>query len=102
MRSPTACLISGPVILRCNEFAMNSFTSSTPLRAASSTTSSRTSWRTSGGCIGGSGSEMSSIAIVSFMPGVRSSASGSLPCGFASACRIAARTSRIRGSASGG
>ena len=58
---------------------MYSLMSSTPWRAASSITSSSTSWRMSGVCIGGSGIEMSSIAIVSFIPGVRSSLSGSEP-----------------------
>ena len=49
------------------------WTSSTPAAAARSSTASITRWRMSGRRIGGSGSEMSSNAIVSFMPG-RSSA----------------------------
>ena len=44
-------------------------TSSTPASAARSSTASITRWRMSGRRIGGSGSEMSSKAIVSFMPG---------------------------------
>jgi hypothetical protein len=56
----------------------------------------------SGSCIGGSGIEMSSIAIVRRMPGVRSSRSGSESTGFSSAWRIAPRTLRIGGSESGG
>ncbi len=70
---------------RCKALATISFTSSTPLRAASSTTCSMIRWRMSGVVIGGNGSEMSSIAIVSFMPGVRSSVSGSASIGFSSA-----------------
>ena len=47
------------------------WTSSTPAAAAMSSTASMTRWRMSGRRIGGSGSEMSSKAIVSFMPGVQ-------------------------------
>ena len=46
-----------------------SSTSSTPASAAMSSTASMTRWRMSGRFIWGSGSEMSSNAIVSFMPG---------------------------------
>ncbi len=52
--------------------------------------------------IGGSGIEMSSIAIVSFIPGLRSSRSGSSLCGLSSACRMWFRMPRIFGSESGG
>ena len=52
--------------------------------------------------IGGSGIEMSSIAIVSLMPGLRSSFSGSESCGWSSACRMWLRRPRILGSESGG
>ena len=81
---------------------MVSLMSSTPRRAASSITSSSTSWRMSGLCIGGSGIEMSSIAIVSLMPGFRSSLRGSEPWGWSSACRMWLRSPRSRGSESGG
>ncbi len=47
------------------------WTSSTPASAAMSSTASITRWRMSGRRIGGSGSEMSSKAIVSFMPGTQ-------------------------------
>jgi hypothetical protein len=71
---------------RCNAVAMISSTSSTPLRAASSITCSRIGWRMSGVRIGGNGIEMSSIAIVSFMPEKSSSGSGfESPTGFSSA-----------------
>ena len=56
----------------------------------------------SGLCIGGSGIEMSSIAIVSFMPGVRRALSGSEPWGWSSACRMWLRRPRSLGSESGG
>ena len=56
----------------------------------------------SGVCIGGSGIEMSSIAIVSLIPGVRSSLSGSEPCGWSSAWRMWLRRPRSLGSESGG
>ena len=59
-------------------------------------------WRMSGVVIGGSGNEMSSIAIVSFMPGTRSSESGSASIGFSRAWRIAPFTSLMPGSESGG
>ncbi len=58
--------------------------------------------RTSGVCIGGSGSEMSSKAMVSRMPGRSSSGSGSMPTGSVSACAMAASTLRMAGSESGG
>ena len=45
--------------------------SSTPAAAAMSSTASMTRWRLSGRRIGGSGSDTSSKAIVSFMPGVQ-------------------------------
>ena len=48
-----------------------SSTSSTPASAARSSTASMTRWRMSGPFIGGSGSEMSSKAMVSRMPGRR-------------------------------
>ena len=54
-------------------------------------------WRMSGLRIGGSGIEMSSNAMVSRMPGVSSSGSGSSPSGLSSACRIAASTSGTAG-----
>ncbi len=54
------------------------WTSSTPAAAARSSTASMTRWRMSGRFIGGSGSEMSSKAMVSFMPGRSSAGSGSL------------------------
>jgi hypothetical protein len=38
--------------------------------------------RTSGSFMGGSGSEMSSTTIVTFMPGVSSACSGSIPSGW--------------------
>ena len=69
-RARRRCAGSPPaVIRRCSAVATISSTSSTPLRAASSITCSRIRWRMSGVRIGGSGIEMSSIAIVSFMPG---------------------------------
>ena len=67
-----------------------SCTSSTPASAARSSTASMTRWRMSGRFIGGSGSEMSSKAMVSFMPGVSRAVRGSLsPIGFTSASRMA-------------
>ena len=88
---------------RCSAVATMSSTSSTPERAASSITCSRIGWRTSGVRMGGRGIEMSSIAIVSFMPANSSSGSGfESPTGFNSAWRTAAGTSRMPGSASGG
>ena len=51
--------------------------SSTPAAAARSSTASMTRWRLSGRRIGGSGSDTSSKAIVSFMPACSSSGSGS-------------------------
>ena len=65
------------------------WTSSTPASAARSSTASMTRWRMSGRRIGGSGSEMSSNAIVSFMPGSSSAGSGSLSSGLSSAWRMA-------------
>ena len=56
---------------------MMMWTSSTPWSASISHTISSTSWRTSGVRIIGSGSEMSSTAIVTFMPGSSSAWSGS-------------------------
>jgi hypothetical protein len=70
--------------------------SSTPFAAAFSRTFSMTSWRTSGLCIGGSGIERSSKAMVSFMPGKRSSWRGSIFIGSRSA-----RSMATFGSASG-
>ena len=58
--------------------------------------------RMSGAAIGGSGSEMSSNAMVSRIPACSSVGSGSLSTGSSSASRIAPSTSRIAGSASGG
>ena len=52
-------------------------TSSTPWSASISSTISRIVCRMSGVAIGGSGSEMSSTAIVTFMPGVSCACSGS-------------------------
>ncbi|CAB4816149.1 unannotated protein [freshwater metagenome] len=60
-----------------------------------------TRWRMSGRRILGSGSEMSSNAIVSFMPENIRALSGSLSIGLARAWRIAASTSLIAGSGSG-
>ena len=57
------------VIRRCKASAAMMCTSSTPASAAMSSTCSITRWRMSGRFIGGSGNEMSSNAIVSFMPG---------------------------------
>ena len=55
-----------------------------------SSTVSITIWRTSGASIGGSGSEMSSKQIVSFIPGRSSAGSGSRsPTGCSSAWRMA-------------
>jgi hypothetical protein len=65
------------------------WTSSTPASAAISITSSRTSCRTSGWAIGGSGSERSSKAMVSRMFGRSSALSGSSSIGWAMARRIA-------------
>ncbi len=48
--------------------------------------------RTSGSAIGGSGSEMSSMAMVTFIPGRSSACSGSIPSGWFSAQRMAAFT----------
>ena len=61
---------------------MMMWTSSTPCRPSSSSTISRIVWRTSGVFIGGSGSEMSSIAIVTFIPGASSAYSGSVSSGW--------------------
>jgi len=62
------------------------WTSSTPFLAASSMTCSRIRWRMSGRVIGGRGIEMSSTAIVSFMPAFSRSGSGSAsPTGCSSA-----------------
>ena len=58
--------------------------------------------RMSGGRIVGSGSEMSSKAIVSFIPANSSSGSGSMSCGCSSASQIAWSTSGTAGSDSGG
>ena len=55
----------------------------------------------SGVFIGGSGRLMSSNAIVSFMPGLSSESSGSMPSGESSAAQIAASTS-IRPFSGGG
>ncbi len=57
--------------------------------------------RMSGVFIGGSGRLMSSKAIVSFMPGLSSESSGSIPRGLSSAAQIAASTS-IRPFSGGG
>ena len=68
-----------------------STTSSTPAAAARSRTASTTRWRLSGRFIGGSGSDTSSKAIVSFMPGKSSDGSGWLsPTGLSRASRMAA------------
>ena len=57
----------------------------------------------SGVTMGGSGIEMSSTAIVSFIPANNSSGSGfESPTGFSSAWRMCAFRSRRPGSASGG
>ena len=62
-----------------------------------------TRWRMSGRFIGGSGSEMSSNAIVSFMPGRSSAGSGSLsPSGLSSASRMAPSRSSSGSSGSAG
>ena len=53
-----------------------------------------TRWRMSGFFIGGSGSEMSSKAMVSRIPACSSSGSGSVSIGFSSAFWIAPSTSR--------
>ena len=58
------------------------WTSSTPASAARSSTASITRWRMSGRRMGGSGREMSSNAIVSFIPGNSSAGSGSASIGF--------------------
>ena len=58
--------------------------------------------RMSGLRIGGSGSEMSSNAMVSRIPARSSSGSGSESTGVSSAFWIASSTSRTAGSASGG
>ena len=77
-------------------------TSSTPASAAIVSTASMIRWRMSGAFIGGSGSEMSSKAIVSRIPGNSLVGSGSASTGLSSASRIAASTSSIAGSDSGG
>ena len=60
-------------------------------------------WRMSGRRMGGSGSEMSSKAMVSFMPGVSRAGRGSLsPNGFSRACRIASSGSFSPSSGSAG
>ena len=74
-----------------NKRAATSTTSSTPASAAMSSTVSITIWRASGASIGGSGSEMSSKQMVSFMPGRSSAGSGSLS---PSGCNNASRTAR--------
>ena len=61
-----------------------------------------TRWRMSGRRIGGSGSEMSSKAIVSFMPGNSRAGSGSLSIGCSRAWRMAASMSLRAASGSGG
>ena len=62
-----------------------------------------TRWRMSGRFIGGSGSEMSSKAMVSFMPGRSSAGSGSLsPCGLSSASWMAPSMSSSGSSGSPG
>ena len=73
-----------------------------PASAAISMTSSITSWRTSGAAIGGSGSERSSKAIVSFIPRRSSDFSGSSSSGFARARLIARSGWAIGSSGSGG
>ena len=78
------------------------WTSSTPASAAMSSTASMTRWRMSGRRIGGSGSEMSSKAMVSFIPGVRRAGSGSLSSGSSSAWRMAESTSSMGSSGSAG
>ncbi len=60
---------------------MMMWTSSTPWSASISHTMSRMVSRTSGRFIIGSGSEMSSIAMVTFMPGSSSACSGSISSG---------------------
>ena len=89
-RSPTAWRSSASVIRRCSARAQMSTTSSTPAEAAMSSTASMTRWRLSGRCMGGRGSEMSSKAMVSRMPGKSSSGSGARsPSGRSSAWRMA-------------
>jgi hypothetical protein len=87
---------------RCSEFATTSFTSSTPRRAAISRTCSMTRPRMSGVCIGGRGIEMSSMAIVSRMPGLINWVNGSELSGFSSAWRMVPVRSLIEGRESGG
>ena len=79
------------------------WTSSTPAAAAMSRTASMMRWRMSGRRIGGSGSEMSSKAMVSFMPAVRSSGSGAeSPNGLSRAWRMASSGSFRPSSGSAG
>ncbi len=59
-------------------------------------------WRMSGAFIDGSGNEMSSNAMVSRIPANSLVGSGSASTGLSSASRIAASTSSIAGSDSGG
>ncbi len=87
---------------RCSAFAEISSTSSTPASAAIVSTASMMRCRMSGFTIGGSGSEMSSKAIVSRIPGNSSSGSGSDSSGCSSAFWIVSSTSRTAGSDSGG
>src|SRR5438132_307535 len=69
MRSPTMWRTSLAVIRRCTLVAMIISTSSTPWSASRPSTMVRTRSRTSGRRIGGSGKEMSSMAMTTFMPG---------------------------------
>ncbi len=55
--------------------------SSTPWSPSISSTMSRMVSRMSGRSMGGSGSEMSSMAMVTFIPGLRSACSGSISSG---------------------
>ena len=76
--------------------------SSTPASAARSSTASMIRWRMSGRRIGGSGSEMSSKAMVSFMPGNSRAGSGSESIGSSSARRISPSGSSSPASGSAG
>ena len=96
------CLSSAAVIRRCSALAAISFTSSTPASAAMVRTASMIRPRMSGAFIVGSGMDRSSKAIVSRIPRVSSSGSGSESCGFSSACWIASSTSGTDGIDSGG
>ena len=102
MRSPSAWRSSASVMRRCRASAAISTTSSTPASAASSRTCSITSWRTSGPRMGGSGSDTSSKAMVSAMPGRSWDRSGSASPNGSSRARRMALTGSARASTGSG